>query len=103
VNTNGGPIVIPNGASNQLISLSGVDISQCKGVFIASNRDVLVEFNSNAGSGGSLSLEADVPYMWQNGDVNALLITADITAVYVSNASGEDATLFFYFLHDATP
>lgn len=103
VNINAGPIVIPNAASNQLISLSGVDVSQLKGVFIASNQDVLVEFNSNAGSGGSLNLEANVPYMWQVGDVNALLITADVTAVYVTNASGAEAELFFYFLHDATP
>ena len=103
VNINAGPITIPNGASNQLISLSGVDISQLRGVFIGSDQDVLVEFNSNAGSGGSLSLEANVPYTWQVGDVNALLITADISSVYVTNASGADATLYFYFLHDATP
>ena len=102
VNTNAGPIVVANGASNQAISLAGVDISQLKGVFIASDQDVLVEFNSNAGSGGALNLEANMPYMWQVGDVNALLITADITAVYVTNASGADATLYFYFLHDAT-
>jgi len=103
VNINAGPITIPNGASNQLISLSGVDISQLRGVFIGSDQDVLVEFNSNAGSGGSLSLEANVPYTWQVGDVNALLITADISSVYVTNASLADATLYFYFLHDATP
>jgi len=98
----GHPITVANGASNQLISLAGVDVSQLKGVFIASDQDVLVEFNSNAGSGGALNLEANMPYMWQVGDVNALLITADITAVYVTNASGADATLYFYFLHDAT-
>ena len=103
VNINAGPITIPNGASNQLISLSGVDISQLRGVFIGSDQEVIVEFNSNAGSGGSLSLEANVPYTWQVGDVNALLITADISSVYVTNASGADATLYFYFLHDATP
>lgn len=103
VNINAGPITIANGASNQLISLSGVDISQLRGVFIGSDQDALVEFNSAAGSGGSLSLEANVPYTWQVGDVNALLITADITSVYVTNASGADATLYFYFLHDATP
>lgn len=103
VNTNAGPITVPNGASNQPISLAGVDISQLKGVFIASDQDVLVEFNSNAGSGGSIALESNLPYAWQVGDVNALLITADITSVFVSNASGADATLYFYFLHDATP
>lgn len=103
VNTNAGPIVIPNAASNQLISLAGVDISQLKGVWIVSDQDVLVEFNSNAGSGGALTLEANIPYVWTVGDVNALLITADITAVYVSNASGAEAKLYFYFLHDATP
>lgn len=103
VNINAGPITIPNGASNQLISLSGVDISQLRGVCIGSDRDVLVEFNSNAGSGGSLSLEANVPYTWQVGDVHSLLITSDVTSVFITNASGADATLYFFFLQDATP
>lgn len=103
VNTNAGPITVPNGASNQQISLAGVDISQCKGVFIASDQDVLVEFNSNTGTGGAINLESNIPYMWQVGDVNALVISADITAVYVTNASGADAEVYFYFLHDATP
>ena len=103
VNINAGPVVIPNGASNQQISIAGVDISQLKGVFIGCDQDVLIEFNSNAGSGGSIALEANVPYTWVVGDVHSLLITADVTSVYVTNASGEDATLYFYFLHDATP
>lgn len=103
VNINAGPIVVANGASNQQISLSGVDISQLKGAFIASDQDVLVEFNSSAGSGGSIALEANVPYTWVVGDVHSLLITSDVTSVFITNASGADATLYFFFLQDATP
>lgn len=103
VNINAGPIVVANGASNQQISLAGVDISQLKGVFIASDQDVLIEFNSNAGSGGSIALESNVPYTWIVGDVHSLLITADVVSVFITNASGADATIYFYFLQDATP
>jgi hypothetical protein len=102
VNVNVGPIAIANGQTDKLHSIGGIDISQLKGVFIASNRDVLIEFNSNAGSGGSISLEANVPYTWLVGDVHTLLITADVTAVYITNASGEAAEVFMYFLQDAT-
>lgn len=103
VNTNAGPIVVANGQTNQQISLSGIDKSQLKGVFIVSDQDVLIEFNSDTGSGGALQLESNIPYVWMVGDVNSLLITADVTAVYVTNASGASANIYFYFLHDATP
>lgn len=102
VNVNAGPINIDNGASNQQISLGGIDISQLKSVFIASNQDVLIEFNSNTGSGGSIALEANVPYTWRVGDIHSLLITADVTAAYITNASGAAAEIFMYFLQDAT-
>lgn len=103
VNINAGPITVPNASTNLSLGISGVDVSQLKGVFIASDQDVLVEFNDSSGAGGSLTLESNVPYTWQVGDVNSLLITADVTGVFVTNASGAEATLYFYFLHDATP
>ena len=103
VNVNVGPLIIANAATDQQVSLGGIDISQLKGVFIASNQDVLIEFNSNAGSGGSISLESNVPYTWMVGDIHTLLITADVTSAFITNASGAAATIFMYFLQDATP
>lgn len=102
VNVNAGPIVVANGQTDKAVSLGGIDVSQLKGVFIASDQDVLIEFNSTAGSGGSISLEANVPYTWMVGDIHTLLITSDVTACYITNASGAEANIFMYFLQDAT-
>lgn len=101
-NVNVGPVVVANGQTDKALSIGGIDVSQLKGVFIVSDKDVLVEFNDNAGAGGSLNLAANVPYIWHADDVNALLITADVTAVYVTNASGAAANLYFFFLQDTT-
>jgi hypothetical protein len=98
-----GPIEVPHGATNQQLSIGGIDISQLKGVFIASDQDVLIEFNDSSGAGGSIALDANAPYLWMIGDLHSLLITADVTAVFVTNASGATATIRFDFLQDVTP
>jgi hypothetical protein len=57
---NYGPIEIANGATNQQLSIGGIDISQLVGVWIQSTEDVLIEFNDASGAGGSIALEAGI-------------------------------------------
>jgi len=67
-------------------------------IFFLSSQDVLVEWNDNAGSSGSISLKANVPWLWifdDTGNVSDLWPQSptSLTALYVTNASGETATI----------
>jgi len=89
-------------ANDTLVALS-VDVSQVKGVFILSDQDLLLETNSNNAAGGnSLSLKANIPYIWYTNKYDALKFTVDITALYVTNASAAVANLTLEILTDPT-
>lgn len=77
-------------ASNQLVAFT-LDISQCKGLFMVSDVDVLIETNNSTSPVNVFSLAAGIPFLWMNGDAamrdtaNAA-VTTDITAIYVTNS-----------------
>jgi len=62
-------------------------------VYIHSDQAITVEFNSTVGAGGSITLVANVPYIWHTGSYFTNLITADVTTTYWTNASGATATI----------
>lgn len=80
-----------------------LDVSEIKAIYICSSQDVLLEINDGAGGGGSLSLKANEPYEWDNLSLLANLLGTDITALFVTNDSGEAATFELECLYDATP
>lgn len=92
------PIAI---ASDVLVALS-VDVSQVKGVFILSDQDVTLETNSSSAPDNTLSLKANIPYVWYTNKYDALKFTSDITALYVTNASAAVANLVVEILTDPT-
>lgn len=90
------------GASTDLLLALVLDVSQMQAAFIQADRDMTLEFNSNAGSGGSIALKANKPYIWSAncGLVNTM--ATDVTALYVTLAAGADSVLKARFLIDPT-
>ena len=75
-------------------------------VYFFSDQDVTLEFNSNAGVAGTISLGADFPWLWYTDKEDLTLtdvITADVTALYVTNASGSTANIKIRVLIDTVP
>jgi hypothetical protein len=100
--TDSGNVVVANGQTNKEVVLA-IDFSQLKAIFISSDRAVLIETNDGTTPDDTITLAANVPYIWQVGSASACLITEDVTKVFVTNASGADANLRFRVLQDATP
>lgn len=85
--------------------IASIDQSQITLIIMKSDQDITVETNSGSAPTDTIALKAGVPYVW-NADLNgyyANKITADVTDLYVTNASGAAALLELEVLTDATP
>ena len=92
------------GAATDQLHAFALDLSPTKLFYMHSDVAMTVEFNSNAGAGGTIVLVADVPYFFTTDTIwdETTDITADITAVYVTNASGTSGTITIEAIYDPT-
>ncbi len=97
---------IADGAVDQIVTLA-IDYSALQSLFISSDQDITIEVNNPGGSSGSPDqtwvLKANQPIDWQTDDVMDAPLAADVTAIYVTNASGSIANLEIRAGQDATP
>lgn len=94
--------VIADGQTDKLVDLvfTRADVSM---LLFQSDQDVTLEFNDNAGAAGTISLAADFPWIWHTDKEDLVLtdvITADVTALYITNASGSTANVTVRVLED---
>lgn len=80
-----------------------LDVSEARVVWIHSTQDVTFETNSGAAPDDSISLTANAPYHWTDDGYLVNLLTTDITAIFITNASGATATVTMGALYDSTP
>lgn len=80
-----------------------LDVTACKAFFMVSTQDVTIETNDGATPTDTISLVANVPYMWTDASYHAFLLTADVTGLFVTNASGATANLTVFALSDPSP
>jgi hypothetical protein len=80
-----------------------IDISQIAALFIHAAGDLTIKTNSSSTPDDTLALKADEPYVWATGDYSPLLLDADVTKVFVSNAGAAAVTLYVECLYDPTP
>lgn len=92
---------VPDATTDQLVAMS-LDVSQIKTIYIVSTTALTFETNNAATPADSIALIAGVPYIWSTGGYFTNLITTDITAVYLTNASGSAATFNLEAIYDAT-
>ena len=94
---------VADSTSDGLVAFT-CDFSQLKALTIKSDQDISICTNDT--SGGSpdqtLTITANIPYVWVYGSGITCPITTDITALYVTNASGSTANLEIRALEDPT-
>src|SRR5689334_9529881 len=97
---------IPDGTTNGLVAFA-MDVSQLKALFIKSDVAMTIKTNSSGSPVNTITLAANTPFVWAQGDpalrdTGNTAITTDITALYVTNASGNNGTLQIRALYDPT-
>ena len=80
-----------------------VDVSAIQCIMIVSTEDVTLETNDGTTPDDTISLLADVPYIWDTDSYFVNLLTVDITSVFITNASGATANIKMFGVTDATP
>lgn len=91
--------VIPATTTDREILLA-IDISLLKLIVISSDRNVTIETNSASAPDDTLTLVAGIPYIWADGDYNALLLTDDVARIFVTNATSSPANIQILALVD---
>lgn len=80
-----------------------VDVSQVKAFYLVSDQDVTFETNSGSSPTNTIALKANIPYIWYTNKYDTFKLTSDVTAVYITNASGSTATIYMFAVLDVTP
>ena len=79
-------LAVPANQTNMLVALV-IDVSQLKSIVIKSSVDMTLEFNNSTTGVPTINLKAGVPYIWNTDSYDSLLLSADVTALYVTNTT----------------
>lgn len=80
-----------------------LDVSEIVALYINSTQDVTLETNDGSSPDNTIALTADNPYIWHDESYHDCLLTEDVTALFITNASGATATITVWALYDPTP
>lgn len=94
--------VVPDSSTDLQVNLA-VDVSAMKSLHIVSDQDVTIETNDGSTPDDTLELTADVPILWYEGCGYSNPLTADVTALFITNDSGSSANVQVHILQDSTP
>jgi len=72
-------------------------------LYIHSDRDISFQTNNGGAPDNTIALTANRPYVWASDMESPCLLTVDVTAAFLTNASGETATVRVEALIDVTP
>lgn len=98
---------IPDGQTDMEVAFE-LDVSQAKSFMLLSDQDVTVETNDGTTPANTFNLAAGVPFIWPATegqsfmDTEAGAVSTDITALFVTNASGETANFRADCIYDPT-
>lgn len=99
-------LTVPAGTADMEVIVP-IDVSELKSLFMSSDKALTVETNNPGGGSGvpddTISLPANQPCVWAEGDPWDRPLTADVTKLWLTNAGEEDATFDLRALVDATP
>lgn len=93
---------IANSTTDGLVNWT-CDYSTLRFLLIKSDQAITIETNSGSTPDDTFSIAANIPFAWYYNSGITCPITADITAAYVTNASGSAANLTIISMTDATP
>lgn len=101
-NENNLDVSIPNLSTDLPVNYS-LDVSACKSFFMVSDKAMIVKTNSATEQDDTITLVANEPYQWNYQSYDVSLLTVDVVALFVTNASGAAAALKIRALVDPTP
>lgn len=94
-------VPVADSVTDQLTAFT-LDVSQIVAFYMSSDQDLTVETNDGTTPGDTIALVAGVPLVWHNQSYHANPFSVDITALYLTNASGAAATFRLSEIHDPT-
>lgn len=77
----------------------GIDISKLKLFMLSADGTCTIQTNDGTTPDDTFALTSTTPVLWKNGDTAVL--TADVTAIYVTNSSGAAVTVELFAATDA--
>ena len=95
-------VQVAGSTTDKLVNWS-CDVSQVQAIYIVSDQDLTFETNDGSSPDDTISLLANVPYIWHVNSYHAFKLTTDVTKLYLSNAGSSTATLRIEGVEDATP
>lgn len=87
--------------TNQVVDWA-VDVSQIKGVFIQVDGALTIKTNSSGSPDDTLTFAGAGCYEWTEDDLASLLLTTDVTKLYVTNGTSGAVQLEIRCVYDAT-
>lgn len=93
---------VTNGQTDKQINISFV-VAAVKSFYIKSDQDITIETNSGSEPADTLTLTANKAYEWTVDDEDEFAFGTDVTAFFVTNASGATATIHCQGVQDLTP
>ncbi len=99
-------VAVDDGATDQESTYT-LDISELKAFYMVADQDMTVETNAANGSVDVFGLIAGEPMVWTSIREHATRMpnpfSTDVTALFLTNASGTNGTFKLRELHDTTP
>lgn len=92
---------VADSSTDMLVALT-VDVTQVKAIYIVASVAMTFETNDGTTPTNTIALLAGVPYVWTTDSYDSLLLTGDVTALYMTNASGGAGTINIEIIEDPT-
>lgn len=92
----------PTGTTNGAMTIA-FPATGLKMLCICSDKDVTVKTNSSGSPQETWNLKANQAFLWVENNPGSVPVAGAITAMYVTNSSGADATVKVIAGWDATP
>lgn len=94
-------LTIPGATTDQLVA-AVIDVSQMKLLYISSDQDITIETNNSSAPADTLTITANKPLLWYEGYGLDNPLGTDVTALYITRAAGDSATVKIRCMVDAT-
>lgn len=98
-------IDVPDQTTDKQVNIA-IDYSKLVNLFLVSDQDVTLETNNpgpEPAPDDTISLKANVVLNWNADSYFDCPLTEDVTAIYITNASGAAAIVKMEVLQDSTP
>lgn len=95
---------VPDATTDRALSVA-IDVSAMTDLYMVSTAALTIQTNSGSSPDDTIVLEANKPLVWRAGGTGhpANPLGTDVTAIYLTNASGSAATFRMWVGVDSTP